>query len=230
MRCLKTIFFAGLVLFFFGCAAVGEKEPLPLKEDLRIVEIKKSIAETNIRLDELNNKFLLLQEKVMTNAEKIEKLNTQIETVVPPEDLKIIKLKQEEVKKESATEPPDPEGLYSQGQDLFINGEHEKARKVFSSLAEMFPGHGLADNALYWMGESYYAARGYEQALAKFKEVVDTYPEGNKAPDAMLKLGYSYMELGEMERGTNVLKRLIRDYPGSAAADKAWKRLEKIPK
>jgi tol-pal system protein YbgF len=230
MKCLKTIIFAGIVPIFFGCATVEEKEPLPVKEELHIVEIKKSIAETNIRIDELNNKFLLLQEKVVTNTEKIEKLNAQIATVEPPENLKVIRLKEKEVKKESATETPDPEGLYSHGQDLFINGEYEKARKVFSNLVEMFPGHNLADNALYWMGESHYAARDYEQALAKFKELVDRYPEENKAPDAMLKLGYTYIELEAMERGTNVLKRLIRDYPGSAAADKARKRLEKIPK
>ncbi len=228
MKFLKRIFFSVPVLILFGCATVDERELLPLTEELQIVELKKSIAETKVRLEELNNKFLLLQEKVAANTEQLEDLSGKVTTVVPPEGLKVIKLKEEEAVEGKAE--PNPEALYSLGQDLFIAGKYERAIEVLSSLAEKFPGHGLADNALYWMGESYYSLRDFEGALVNFQHVVDRYPEGNKAPDAMLKLGYSYMELNEVENGSKVLKRILIEYPESEAAIKARKRLEEIPK
>jgi tol-pal system protein YbgF len=223
MKWLKNTFFAALVPIFFGCATVPEHNPPSGKENLRIVELKKSVDETNIRLDELNNKFLLLQEKVVANTQKLNAKGTQ---VVPPKGLKVIKLKEEEA--EAKETPPNPEGLYGLGQDLFIAGRYEKAREVFSNLVERFPAHGLADNALYWVGESYYSEKDYDQALIKFKEVVDRYPDENKAPDSLLKVGYSYIELEDMEKGADVLKRLLKDYPESEAADKAGKKLREI--
>jgi tol-pal system protein YbgF len=223
MKCLEKIFYAASILIFFGCATMKGTAPPPESENLHIVELKKSIAEMNIKLDELHNMFLLLQEKVVANTEKIEKLNMQVSTVLPPEDLKVIKLEEE------VTETlPNPEELYSLGQDLFITGEHEKAREAFSSLVDRFPGHGLADNALYWVGESYYSTKDFEQALVKFEQVVYWYPEENKAPDAMLKLGYCYMAKKETEKGVNVLKTLLEHYPESEAANKARKRLREI--
>lgn len=233
MKLLKRILFAVPVLFFYGCATtVTEKELPPVNEELHIVELKKSTAETDTRLDELNNKFLLLHEKVTANSEKLEELKTRVTTVVPPQDLRVIKLTDQGTAEEepAAKEPaPDPEALYTRGQDLFLAGKHKRAIEVFSGLAEKFPGHSLADNALYWTGESYYSLRDFERALVKFKEVVDRYPSENKAPAAMLKLGYSHMELDRIEKGAGVLKRLLSEYPESEAADKARKKLKEIP-
>jgi tol-pal system protein YbgF len=228
MKFLKRIFFSVPVLILFGCATVDEKELPPITQELQIVELKKSTAETNVRLEELNNKFLLLQEKVAANTEKLEDLSGKVTTVVPPEDLRVIKLKEEEAVE--GKPEPNPEALYSLGQDLFMAGRYERAIEVLSSVAEKFPEHGLADNSLYWMGESYYSLKDFARALANFQQVVDRYPEGNKAPDAMLKLGYSYMELKEIENGSKVLKRVLIEYPESEVAIKARKRLEEIPK
>ncbi|MEE9613539.1 MAG: tol-pal system protein YbgF [Thermodesulfobacteriota bacterium] len=207
------------------------KKPTP------VVELRDSVDKINDRLDELNNKFLLLQEKVEANREAVGgsagESGAEGFSTAPPKGLKVVKLTEkkpaaEEREVTGGGKGPSPEQLYSRGQDLFIAGKYERARKVFSRLVEEFPIHNLADNALYWSGEAYYSEGDYEKALAKFNEVAERYPGENKAPDALLKVAFSHIELHEAGKASSVLKRIIKLYPESGAADKAGEKLEEI--
>ncbi|HZX34989.1 MAG TPA: tol-pal system protein YbgF [Thermodesulfobacteriota bacterium] len=211
-------------LFVFslsGCAFLNNNKPLN-EESLEILELKKSIAETNLRLDELNNKFLLLHEKVEANSLKAGHVST--EAAAPPEGLKVVKLAEEEKEIPAASGPED---LYNDGQDFFLAGRYDAARAAFAELAENYPSHDLADNALYWIGESFYVEQDYKRALSKFSEAAEKYPKANKAPDAMLKAAFSYFELNDKKSGVETLNKLINTYPDSEAASIAKKRLKK---
>lgn len=234
-----------LVPFVFagGCATEKiKKDPPPEKERLLIVDLKNSMAETNMRLEELNNKFMLLQEKVMANAEKTAALKKELKTKEvkapkkepakespPPKGLRVITLEDLEATETEAAEPTVDE-IYNEGQDLFLSGKYKAARRALKTVVEKFPGHHLADNALYWSGESYYATEEYEMALLKFKTVMKKYPGENKAPAALLKIGYSYIELENPEKAARAFKELIKLYPDSEAAYKARKKLKEISK
>ncbi|MBI5560081.1 MAG: tol-pal system protein YbgF [Deltaproteobacteria bacterium] len=231
MRYRALIFSAVMVFFIGGCAGfeAGKK---PLQEENRdVLELKKAISEINLRLEELNNKFLLLQEEV-ENRVKAEARSEEPQSAPPP-GLKVVKL-EERMEGEERTEEkkasPSPEALYNRGQNLFISGKYQEARKVFSEFVDMFPASPLADNALYWIGESFYSEQNFKEAALNFKKVFERYPDENKAPDAMLKAGFSYTELGEAEKGVQTLKDLLNRYPQSEAADKAKKRLAQLSK
>ena len=208
------------VLSLSGCAFLSDNKPLK-EESLDILELKKSISETNLRLDELNNKFLLLHEKVEANSGRPG--NVSGEAAAPPEGLKVVKLAEEE----KETPASGAEDLYNDGQDFFLTGRYDDAREAFARLVENYPSHDLADNALYWIGESFYVEQDYKGALSKFSEAAERYPRANKAPDAMLKAAFSYFELGDKKSGVETLNKLINTYPDSEAASIAKKRLKK---
>lgn len=234
-----------------GCAAMEAQDKAIAELKTQVVDIKAQAAATDSRMDELDNKFHLLQEKLQTMQASSQSAPSQ-PGLNPPEGLKVVRLGDDD--KRPAAKPakpataaqkrqPDkievvdlqeetpaaapvaadagPDVLYAQGQDLFIAGRYDEARKVFSRLVDAYPSHGLADNALYWFGEAYYSEKVFQKALAAFLDVTVKYPKGNKAPDAMLKAAYSYQELNDKVRAGETFSALLARYPDSEAAVKA---------
>ena len=229
VRFLRGTLYIAVIIICGGCGGlINRGADDGLQSELRgeMARLKESLSEIDLEIEELRNKFLLLQEKVEANREELRKLGSEHTTLVPPEGLKVVKLGEEAA--EEDIETLEPESLYSHGQDLFMSGRYREARDVFSRFVEKFPEHSLADNALYWIGETYYTEQSYTSALERFLEVVERYPAENKAPDALLKVAYSYIELGEKRKARTYLERLITQYPESGAADKARKRLKEL--
>lgn len=232
---VKGAFYLAISLSLItGCAAGGKRIDEAEKE---IVSLRQQLNEANSKIGDLNNKFMLLHEKV--DASRAGEMVPE----EPPEGLRVVNLGEVEAvkpveakpkKAPSEVEKPGrkaaetPEAMYSMGQDLFISGRYEEARKALLKLVKAAPVHPLADNALYWVAESYYSEKEFEKAASRFKEVAERYPQENKAPDALLKAGYSYAEMNEGEKALSFFDELIKRYPDSEAAFKAKKTLEKL--
>ncbi|MBI3753222.1 MAG: tol-pal system protein YbgF [Deltaproteobacteria bacterium] len=243
MRRQSSFLALAISLFIVGCANLKQEQSL---KDInsRLAELEQAQSKTNASLEEVNNKFLLLQEQVTANKNGVEELKAMAVPVIPPEDLKVVKLEGEETKKETAKKEeiekqssikkteylPGPEALYNEAQNLFIAGRLSESVDKFSNFILHYPKHRLANNAQYWIGEAYYSQRDYQKALLEFKKVVDNYPNENKAPDALLKIGFSYLELGSREKALEMLKTVMEQYPASEAAAKARAKLQEIQK
>lgn len=243
MKLQKPLAFSIIILLTTSCGSIREKEEALQSERLELVEVKSDLAETNWKIEELNNRFLLLQEKVNANSEILKQIKSgAVQANSNEPNLKVVKLTNRDIdqantlrtvklkgeKKSKIKIAESPESLYSTGQDLFIAGKYKQARASFKELAKSHPNHHLADNALYWAGEAYYSEQQYDKALKTFLSVPEKYPEGNKAPDAMLKAAYSYMEVNEQEKALGLLNDIIFKYPESNAVDKAARKLDSI--
>ena len=198
-------------------------------------------VETSEKLNDLNNKFMLLHEKVEAVKHKMGRRVDVPDR--PPEGLTVVSLGEESAKqvkskaKRVSKRPAkkskpkvsgSAEVQYNRGQDLFMSGRYREARGVFLELSRSFPAHSLADNALYWLAEAYYTEQNYDKALQWFRKAAEKYPNENKAPDALLKVGYSYMELLSNDEARRVFKKVRDRYPNSDAAVSADKALRKI--
>lgn len=235
------IFLALISSMISGCMNLQQEQTL---KDLksRVYELEKAQLKTNVNIDELNNKFLLLQEQVAANKKTIGELKDITVPVMPPEELKVVKLEAEDVKKPEAKKEAtkeeakktevaqSPEAIYNQAQNLFMAGRLDEAVDKFADFILHYPKHTLADNAQYWIGEAYYSQKEYQKALAEFRKVVDNYPNENKAPDALLKTAYSYLELNAREKAIEALKLLIEKYHSSEAAARAKAKLQELQK
>ena len=247
------IFLALLSALAIGCAGPQKKDRAMEELNARINDLSSSLADSRERFDELNTKFSLLQEKVeaakpapQPSQEIVEEISVVPEA--PPEGLKVVSLSEQDHGASVAEKKPapalsekndgrvgeksslnkkgqTPEEMYNRGQLLFSSGRYADAREVFLELADLHPGHDLADNAIYWVGEAYYSEKDFTNALLRFQEVVDRYSERNKAPDALLKMGYSYLEVNDTVMARESLDELVRKYPESDAADKARRAL-----
>lgn len=124
--------------------------------------------------------------------------------------------------------PATPEGLYQQGQDVFKNGDTQKARELFGRFLEQYPKHQLAVNARYWLGETYYAEKKFEQAILEYQQVIKDYPGKEKIPAAMLKQALAFHELGDNKSARYILKKLVEDFPLADEAALAKEKLKEI--
>ncbi|MBI5234931.1 MAG: tol-pal system protein YbgF [Deltaproteobacteria bacterium] len=227
------------VLLATGCAAFSdEAREAEIKElGAKVHSLKTTLSETNARVDDLDNRFRLLHEKVQSGAAApvFSTASAASEQSAPPvpEGLKVVNLQEEAQKSASAAKPvktekqEKPEAMYDRAQDLFIAGRYNDAREAFLNFAARYAAHSLADNALYWAGESYYSEKEFDKALELFLEAVDKYPGGNKAPDSLLKAAYSYTELNKEDKAREIFERLIKRYPDSQAAGMAKRTLQK---
>ena len=88
-------------------------------------------------------------------------------------------------------------------------GLQEEAINGFQNLAESWPQHELAADALYWIGEILYIREEYEAAAKAFLDVVKTYPSSPRAVGSMLKLGVTMRLLEKPENACAVFDELL---------------------
>lgn len=251
----KFIFIVFLLSIFSGCGDTQRREVMMKDIQSNIVDLKKAQSESTVKIEELNNKVFLFQERLNNINKDIDEIKTMAIPVKPPDELKTVKLtpeeivkqepKKEELKKiEPAKEEqkskevkpaaqakkeekiPEPETLYRDAQEFYAGGKFEEAVNGFKRFIKYYPKNPLADNAQYWIGEVYYSNKDFAKAVVEFKKVVDNYPDENKAPDAFLKTGLSYMEMDEKNHAAETFKKLIDRYPKSDAAEKARVKLK----
>jgi len=235
-----------ILLIVAGCASQNLRQEQGADLERRIVELKRVQADGKVRLEELSNKLLLLQERVEEDRRVVDTLKERGLPLTAPKDLKVVKLteaalegeegrkeKERKTKKAERREVSmggryEPEDVYRRAQDLFWSGKLDEAVDVFRRFFDEYPKHHLADNALYWTGEAFYSQANYDQALEEFRGLIEHYPEGNKAPDALLKIAYSYRELDKASDADEAFKELVDAYPGSEPAQKARKAIEEL--
>ncbi len=105
---------------------------------------------------------------------------------------------------------------------------YAEAISAYNAFLKKYPAGGLADNAQYWLAEANYVSQNNDQALIEFEKVVTLYPNSTKVSGALLKIGYLQDSAGQTEQAKQTLSRVIKDYPGSAAANMAKNRLQRI--
>ncbi len=227
-----------LLLVISGCAdTMGKNEALTqLQQDVE--ELKDRDTRIEARLDELNNKIFLLQDKIEATGKELKSLKSMAVPIKPPEELEVVKVRPEDKggvsrpasrEKERPHKPKiSPEKLYQKGYSAYLQGRLKDARDAFRRFVKEFPHHPLADNAQYWIGETYYTEKDFENALKEFAKVVDNFPQSNKAPDALLKVAFSFIEMGDRMGAKEALEKLIDTYPGTEATRAGKKRLSEL--
>jgi len=120
-------------------------------------------------------------------------------------------------------------GAYQFAFSLIKNSQYDNAIKAFQSFLDSYPKSDLASNSAYWMGEAFYIEQDHQAALNAFNRVIKRYPFSSKVPDAMLRAGDCYDNLAQQSQAKELYAELIALYPKTRAAEKAIKRLEKLP-
>ena len=199
---------------------------------------EKQIADMNRQIDEMNHRLSTIRFMVDNHQKSIKEIEQkQIIPSPSAESEKPQSIGKERKIPPAVSAPPakqsqmlseSAEMRYNQALAIYKAKNYKKAASLFNAVAENYPGHDLADNALYWAGECLYSQKDYKGAIRAFKKVYTEYPKGSKVPDALLKTGYAYLALNDPVNAKSFLTKLVKQYPFTPAGTKAGEMLQKI--
>ena len=91
MNILKTLFVISILLIS-GCAGVGEVSRSETELQSEVGSLRRSVENIDFKLNELNNKILLLHEKIEINRDEERRRRLRGLKEGPPKSLKVVKL------------------------------------------------------------------------------------------------------------------------------------------
>lgn len=207
-----------------------------LKKDItgQIEIIRRSQADTLIKIDTLTTEVQIFNEKLDDTNFRISSLSQQVaglqlsrppqyaeqQVGLPPETT--------QAPQPSEEPPSSPLGLYNIAHADYLRGDYDLSINGFQEFIRLFPDSELADNAQYWIGECYYSQGKFLQAVKEFDKVIINYPQADKLPAAHLKKALSYFELNQIGQAVIQLQQLIKEFPSSNEARIAREKLESL--
>ncbi len=178
---------------------VASREKSPQPGQQLTTEMEAQLSSITARLDDLDKRLLPLEKGALSAKVKA--------STIPREK---------------------PETLYNSSLLLLKDKAFEKSLASFTRFIELFPDHGLTDNAQYWIGEIFYAQGDWERAVLEFDTVIKKYPKGDKVPASLLKEGLAFHRIGAIKEARLLLERVTADYPKSSEAKLAGEKLKKM--
>lgn len=202
----------------------------------QIEAIKRSQADTLVKIDTLTTEVQILSEKLDDTNFRISSLSQQVaglqfrQPSIPQYSEQRTEPPQETTETPQPFEetPSSPLGLYNTAHADYLRGNYDLAINGFKEFLRLFPDSELADNAQYWIGECFYSEGKFLQAVREFDKVITNYSQGEKLPSAHLKKAFSYFELNQIGQAVIQLQQLIKEFPTSNEARIARERLESL--
>lgn len=210
-----------LVIFsLMGCATTRSQDVEVGQLKKQILELQKVQGFQSNKIDELNNKLVLLSEKKTVGAPE------------PSPSLAPLA----ELKERPASSPVplevvpvgNAEKLYVQLQGYAKGGQYKEMQKIGDALLKNFRMSPWTNDAIFMMGETYYEKGHYLNAAEQFEKLYKNYPDGNKAVSSLYALGLCYEKLGKPNEATEAYQNIIAIYPGSREALKAAQNLQAL--
>ncbi|MEO5572868.1 MAG: tol-pal system protein YbgF [Gammaproteobacteria bacterium] len=148
----------------------------------------------------------------------------------PPVDAGTIPVVPPGVSIEPSTAGSAEQLAYQQAFSALKSRQYDQAISGFNDYLSRYPQENNADNAQYWLGEAYYVKRKFSDAQQAFATLLERYPDTPKRADATLKIAFIHYELSQWGEARKVLDEVKANYPGTAAAQLAEARLQKMTK
>ncbi|MEW5850257.1 MAG: tol-pal system protein YbgF [Myxococcota bacterium] len=124
----------------------------------------------------------------------------------------------------------DPKTQYNLSMRKFKARQYAEAARGFEEVADRWPEHPLADNAVYWTGVCYLQQGEMALAINELQKVPVRYPKSDKVPDALFQLAEAYQRVGDMESAKAMLTQVVEMYPTAEAAGPAREGLARLNK
>lgn len=111
--------------------------------------------------------------------------------------------------------------LWVAGKLAFEGKKYAEAREHYRKLAQMFPTHDRADDAIYFRGEAYFREDDFDSAIREYRRVFDMFPTSQLADDALFRAGESAEKLKNCTEARTYFGLLLQKYASSSLAKKA---------
>ena len=236
-----------ICVFLSACASndAAEKDMAALKS--QIIELQKSIADVNLRMEELSNSVFILQEQSKVNKEGIKRL-AQPTVFIQPDPSAEAYLDPTQVEPNA----PFPQGgnvspaygtqnirgaigesIPVQGASPGANGQFASAMASykrnnfglavfdFTSFLAKNPNDAQAESALYYLGESYFRLNEFAQAAREWNKLLGRFPASERAAEVAYRIGLAYNALGEKDRAKTYFDLVLQKHGDTKWGQKA---------
>jgi tetratricopeptide (TPR) repeat protein len=120
-------------------------------------------------------------------------------------------------------------GIFARADFLLYQHQEDRALQTYDSIAQLFPGHSLADDVLFRKGELYERKQQYAQASDFYQKVISQYANDILADNALYRNALLCEEkLGKTQEAMDQYRRLITDFPSSIFVPDARERYRKL--
>ncbi|MBI5970939.1 MAG: tol-pal system protein YbgF [Deltaproteobacteria bacterium] len=190
-----------------------------------VAVLKVSLAESNARLEDLNNKFSILHEKVQ--SQKAVSPAPVASSPLPPSDLEVVRLPDtdEFLKLDDALGAPPEEKKTAKP-------KASKSKRPFKAEGEKRPA-SMSDvpaaktgtvEGLYNLGQDHFIAGRFSEARAAFAELVAAYPKDDLADNALYWTAETYYTVKDYKKAAGLFNSAAEKYPaGNKAPDSLLK-------
>lgn len=215
MRIYRFMTCAALAALVSGCAGFATKEE---HAELRkkVDELRGNLADTNAKLEELNNKSSLLREKFEEQRAKVDRLSSSPSV---PAGLKVVTLG------ETGASRSAEEALPKRSQ---LPLGPEPAAPAKAAAAKSAP-EGFNQGkepqrdpvALYNRGQDLFMAGKFNEAREVFSGITDSFPSSTLADNALYWIGESYYSERDFEKALEKFRQTAQLYPNENKAPDA---------
>lgn len=240
MRVKLRLFY--IVLLCCGCLS-GCKSDNALKAEIdglkvQVIELQKSIADVNLRMEEVSNTIFILQEQAKANREAVKSLTQPkiyIQGETPTQSHSLLN--------ESVTPAPLPQGgrvdeNFNTAPTANVSGGLATAlsnyRKRNYGLAVFDFNSYLSKNqtgpntekALFFLGMSYFSLNEFAQAVREWKKLIMQFPSSSFAAETNYRIGLAYQAMGQDAQAKRFFTLTIQKHQGSEWAARAAAELK----
>ena len=226
-----------------GCANNDQIEKDLASLRSQMIEMQKSNADMNLRMEELSNSIFILQERSKANTDAIKDVSQPRIVIqdIPAENhltaMPSDPLPQGPVQSPSfgtaAIKSSVGVGIPVQASGLSGSNTFDSARQSysqdnfglavfdFSAFLQKNPTGPQAQQARYFLGMSYFKLNEYGQAAREFTRYLSDYPAGARAAEVTYMAGLAYNAAGQPDQARTFFDLAAKKYPGTVWATKA---------
>ena len=217
-----------------GGDAVGAD--VAARMQLQITKMQEQLRSMNGRVEEIEHRIAVLEQRFDRMADDLEIRLQQIEDAVSAGGAAALPPRNRESAAPAVTGtgpaapslavapiapalPADasPREQYDFAFELLKKRDYSGAGVALAAFLDKNPDHALAGNAIYWLGETHYVQKEYKAAAKVFLDGYQKYPTGSKAPDNLLKLGMSLAAYGDTDSACKTFNKLLATFPKAPA-------------
>ena len=130
--------------------------------------------------------------------------------------------------KDVSEDPVTENRAFENAYTLYRAENYQGAALAFSDFLRSYPQSVHEANVQYWMGNAYFLMKDCKNSISSYQTLVEKFQDHPRAPESMLNIADCELALKSKTAAKKTLKQLISQFPGSAASEKAKKRLADI--
>lgn len=240
--------FLAMVLIAASACAQHSLEADQIKQtQAQIAELQKSVANLNLRLEEINNSVFILQETSKANRDSLKTLKDEMGkptiyiTTTPEREGGAVSPLPQGGEYRTGFVPPAPRAgppsnagggsgdvEFNEASKQFAQGNFGLAALGLGSYLAKNPSSPVALQSRYMLAESYFRLGDHAMAAREFALVLAAPGSGAYNAKATLRSAQCFAAQGQSVKAKELFKKVATLYPGTEEAKAAEQELSKL--